>query len=274
MPIQRRNSFSGFENSASAVDGPSKIAPCPITNGKEAGTPARSIQVGHSSENEAALALLPFQKRRSSVQLPINFLEYSKSHPDICRNDKVTIISNTTWQKSPTPAHLPCAEIWRKENFSWMGPLGRHVRRLLDFSKRLVYRQLLRKRFYSPVRERLLALQKKNCQCSQWKQPPLALCENCRHMRLPHFLFCGILPVDSELWTTIPQATRPECPFRQLITHIAKDILLNIRDYTNAQELQLIVSYLISSVPFSPFLVLYLENNIGRIDSYISFFSE
>lgn len=96
MPIQRRNSFSGFNNLAPvADDAPSQIAPCPIPNGNETRNSVRGSPGDNSLEQKVALASISFRRRRSSVQLPINLAEYSNSHPDLCRNDKVTIISNT-----------------------------------------------------------------------------------------------------------------------------------------------------------------------------------
>lgn len=165
-----------------------------------------------------------------------------------------------------------------------MGPFGRHVRNLLDSSKSLVFRRPFGRHIrrvlnlsYCLIFRRLLrrsSKKKKSCfRCSQ-RQPPLPLCENCRQMRLLHLFFCGECPADTELWTTVPNPTRSECPFCQLITHIARSILSDIRDDVGTQEIHLCLTALRAQSRSWPILELYLDNDVSYGSSFVALFSE
>lgn len=184
-------------------------------------------------------------------------------------------------------------EIWNKRrNFPWMGPFGRPVRKLLDSSKHLIdrgpfgrhimrvlyrsrgliFRRLLRRGSHDPKNFR--ATQKRCIRCSRRRQPPLPLCESCRHLPLLHLFFCGEDPNQTVLCTTVSDTTISDCPFCQLITHIARSTLSDTRDDVGTQEMSLFLRATGSMLPHWPILLLYLENSIGDGSSFVALFSE
>lgn len=258
MSSRRSYSFGGFDYTAREFNSPGVIDPGSKGVSADSGSPeprdepqaGYSSTSSHNSDSTSSqqdlLALSPFPKRRYSVQLPIDISAYSLTHPDKSRDDKVTIIHDATWELSCLRRPMTKWELW--VHFHWrIQPLARCVKDTLDRFKRLVRRLLAGK--CSDCTDDLLdfRLFHGKCRgCSQRREPLLALCEACQHLRLDHLLLCGDSPDEFILPETLQEfilprtiaesATRRGCSVCQLITHVAKDLYPDPQDLEAAQQ--------------------------------------